>query len=260
MIRTHTAVEECHEQCCSMGTVDISIGHDHNLCDSGVSTCWGLLNPLPCRWSRRVLLVYIDDFIGIEHFMLHRFLNIRDLSAKRKNCLISRVTTLLLRTSAESPSTRKKARIPRHHGSCRSKLAGKTRARQRALALHAHSGTVGGMTCLRHEHNLVDYRLCLRRVLLKIITQSLAHSTPERLLRPHCCQAWSLSDLRTAVQRPLRKITAVSPSRKSSLISSIFSFFQKMVVICIFLECGRETAAGKPVRCVPPSMVLILLT
>ena len=31
--------------------------------------------------------------------MLHRFLNIQDLSAKRKNCLISRVTALLCGTS-----------------------------------------------------------------------------------------------------------------------------------------------------------------
>ncbi len=109
--------------------------------------------------------------------MLHRFLNIQDLSAKRKNCLISRVTALLCGTSRRISLDKEKLAFHGITALAGSKLAGKTRARQRALALHAHSGTVGGMTCLRRKHNLVDYRLCLRRVLLKIITQSLAHRT-----------------------------------------------------------------------------------
>jgi len=54
-------------------------------------------------------------------------------------------------------------------------------------------------------------------------------------------------------------MTAVKPSRKSSLAISTFAFLSKLLSSAYFFKVEVKPRR-KPVRCVPPSMVLMLLT
>ncbi len=57
----------------------------------------------------------------------------------------------------------------------------------------------------------------------------------------------------------LTEMTAVRPSRKSSLLMSTFTFSSILLSSAYFLSVDVSPRRN-PVRCVPPSMVLMLLT
>ena len=80
-----------------------------------------------------------------------------------------------------------------------------------------------------------------------------------RRLSPRCYRAWSFVWPSNCGSITFTEITAVRPSRKSSLAISTLAFFNRFLSSAYFLSV-EVRPRRKPVRCVPPSMVLILFT
>ena len=90
--------EERHDQGSDMRTVDIGIGHDDHFMITNlreVQRFWIFFrteSDTECRED-------ITYLFTLEHFMLHRFLYVEDLTAQRQNSLMHTVTTGLSRTA-----------------------------------------------------------------------------------------------------------------------------------------------------------------
>jgi len=90
----HIAEEERHNQCVDVRTIDIGIGHDDNLVVTQFFNI-GLFTVILGSDSDTQCGIDVTDFVTFQRFVIHRFLNIQNLTAKRKDCLEHTVTSLL---------------------------------------------------------------------------------------------------------------------------------------------------------------------
>ena len=96
--RFHVAEEEGHNECSDMRTIHIGIGHDNHFVVTNLAQveCLGVLRRTNrYAQSRKDIL----DFFAFKHLMLHRFLNIEDLTAEREDSLMETVSSGLSRTA-----------------------------------------------------------------------------------------------------------------------------------------------------------------
>ena len=81
-----------------MGSIDVGIGHDDNL----VVAQFADIHSLAVFFSTNCHAESLEDignFFAVEHLVLHRLLDVENLTAQRQNCLELAVATFLSRTA-----------------------------------------------------------------------------------------------------------------------------------------------------------------
>ena len=167
--------EEGEQQCRNVGTVDIGIGHDDHLVvpQLGVIERLGILIGADGDAEGGVHRL---DLLILKHSVRHSLLDIKDLTAQRKDCLIPGVTTQLRRTTCRVSLDEEELALLRITAAAVCQLTGETAGEHRALALDHLSCSLGCRTRLSRQDHLVHDGTSLLRVLLEVLRQCITDS------------------------------------------------------------------------------------
>ena len=157
-----------------MRTIDIGIGHDDDL----------MVTNLAQVERFRVFFGSKGDtqrgedvahLFGLEHLVLHRFLHIEDLTAKRENSLVHAVTTGLSGTACRITLDEEEFALCRIFAYAISEFTGQTTTTERRFAEHGLTGVTRCNTRLRRENDLLYDFLRIIGMFLQIVLQSLGN-------------------------------------------------------------------------------------
>ena len=171
----HEAVEECHNKRVDVRTIDVGVGHDDNLVITQLVDVGFLVVLTFHTESHSDALDDVHHRLALEHLVPHHLLHVQNLSAQRQDGLCVTVASLLSRATGGVSLDEEYLTLLRVLVGAVGQFAGKSATGHRVLALHALAGLAGSDTCRGSQNHLVAYLLCLLRVLLKIVGESLAH-------------------------------------------------------------------------------------
>ena len=154
-----------------MASVDIGIGHNHNLVVAKLRQVHCLRIFFSTDGNAQSS-VDIADLLAFESAVLHSLLHIEDLTAKRKDGLESTVTAYLGSTAGGITLDEEEFALGRILVGAVSQLAGKSAAAHDGLALHELTSLAGGVAGSGGQYHLLHYQLGIPGILFKICLES----------------------------------------------------------------------------------------
>jgi hypothetical protein len=250
----HLPEEEGQQQRPDVRAVDVGVGHDHDLVVARLREVELLADAAADRGDDR------PDLLVGEHLVDARLLDVDDLARSGRIAWNSRFSAHLGRAARgvalDEVHLAQRGVVPRAVG----ELAGRLPMsrplflRVRSRALRAASRARAALTAFSTTAFAILGRSSRKLVSSSLTTERTAPSTS------------AVPELGLGLPLELRSrtftlSTAVSPSRTSSpeRVMSL-SFLLSALLFCTYWFTTRVSADLKPVRCVPPSCVLMLFT
>ena len=172
----HKAVEESHDKCVDVRTIDIGIGHDDNL----------VISQLFCISLFAIFTIYskayadtLDDIhngLSLKDFVPLYFFYIQNFTAQRKNCLMESVATLFCGTASRVTLDKENLAFLRILDRAVCKFSWETATSHEVLSLYAFTSFAGCDTCCRCQNYFFANTLSFIWVFFQIICQSFIDS------------------------------------------------------------------------------------
>ena len=153
-----------------MCTIDIGIGHDDYFMVTNLAQV-ERFRVIFCSKSDTESGEDITYFLGLEHFVLHSFLDIQDLTAQWKNSLVNAVTSCFSRTACRITLDEEEFAFGWVLGSTIGEFTGQTTTAERRFAEYTLTGITGSDTCLCSKDNFLDNLLGIIGMLFEVISQ-----------------------------------------------------------------------------------------
>ena len=172
----HETIEECHDERVDVRAIDVGVGHDDNLI---VAQFLDVCLAVAFAINAEAYADRLDDVhhrLGFEDAVPLHFLHIQNLTTQRKDGLEVAVAALLGRATCGVTLDEEDLALLRVLVRAVGELTGQSTTTHRVLALHALTSLAGGDTCGSGKHHLLTNLLCLLRMLLEIVRESLTHS------------------------------------------------------------------------------------
>ena len=172
----HMTEEEGHNKSRNMRTIDIGIRHDDHfvVTDLGEVERFRILFGSEGDSQRREDVTHL---FGLEHLMLHRFLDVEDLTAERQDSLVYTVTSGLSGTACRVSLDEEELALSRVFGYTVRQFTGQTTAGERRLTKNGLTCITGCDTRLSCENDFLYDLLRIIRVLLEVVLQRLSYCT-----------------------------------------------------------------------------------
>ncbi len=171
----HETIEECHNQCVDVGTIDVGIGHDDDLV---VTQFLGVRLLAVLAVHAEAHADALDDVhhrLSFEYLVPLYFLHVQNLTAQRQDGLVEAVAALLGGTAGGVSLDEEYLALLRVLDGTVSELSGKTAACHEVLALHTLACLACCDTCRSCQHHLLANLLCLVGMLFQIVGKCLVH-------------------------------------------------------------------------------------
>ena len=250
----HMTEEQGHNQSSNMRTIDIGIGHDNHfvVADLGEVERFRVLFGSEGDTERREDVPYL---FGLEHLMLHRFLNVEDLTAKRQDSLVYTVTSGLGSTACRVSLDEEELALSCIFRYAISQFTGQTTTGERRLTEDGLTSITGCDTSLRCENDFLHDLLRIIRMLLEVVLQRLSYCR-----RNHTCY-FGVTEFGLRLAFKLRLCHFDRDDRRQTLTEIVridgrvtvfifqFRLLQHLAVLSIFLHhTGQRSAETGYVR------------
>ena len=166
----HLAIKECQQERADVASVDVCVGHDHNLAVSPFVEVGLVANPCTDGRDHAPHL-----FVG-KHFIFATLVRIDDLASQRQDRLVFPVPTSFGGAAGRIAFHEIEFAILHDIARAVAQLAGEAAAGESAFALsQKRLCFLGRRTCLGSQHALLRDRLGAFGVLLQILREKVAH-------------------------------------------------------------------------------------
>ena len=244
----HMTEEQSHNKGRDMGTVDIGIGHD----DHFVITDLAEVERFRIFFGSKRDTEGGEDvtyLFGLEHLMLHRFLDVQDLTAKRQDSLVYTVTSGLRRTACRVSLDEEELALSRILGHTVREFTGQTTTAERRFAENGLTCVTGSDTCLRSQDDLLHDLLRIVRMLLQVVLQRLANGRVDHT------GYFGVTEFGLGLSLELRFRHFYRDDRRETLAEIVrvdgrvtvfifeFRLLQHLALLCVFLHDTREGSA-----------------
>ena len=159
-----------------MRAIDIGIGHNNHFVVTYLTQvqCFRILFGSEGDTKSRE---DITDFFALEYLMLHRFLYVQNLTSQRQNSLVNTVTTGLRGSACGISLDQEQLALSCILAHAIRQFTRQTTAAQRRLPQHTLTRVTGCNTCLSCQDHFLYDLLCVIRMLLQVVLQSLGYGT-----------------------------------------------------------------------------------
>ena len=171
---SHAAEEEGHQQGVDVCAIDVGIGHDDDAVIAQFAQV-GLLGILLSADGHTQGTEDDDYRFALKHLVVHRLLDVQNLTAQGQDGLELAVTALLGATTCRVTLDEEEFALGGILRRAVGQFAGQATAGERRLALHLQAGILGGVACLCGQDDLLDDGLGLCGMLLQIGVQGITH-------------------------------------------------------------------------------------